>query len=45
MKERIETCGEGGGLILSPAHMIEPEVPWENVTALYEAVDEYGWYS
>lgn len=45
VKERIETCGEGGGLILSPAHMIEPEVPWENVTALYEAVGEYGWYS
>ena len=44
VKLRIETCGKGGGLILSPAHMIEPEVPWENVVALYEAIDRYGNY-
>ena len=22
--------------------MIEPEVPWENLVALYDAIDEYG---
>jgi hypothetical protein len=24
--------------------MIEPEVPWENIVALYDAIDEYGVY-
>ncbi len=32
----------GGGYICSPAHMIKPEVPWENVIALVETVKEYG---
>lgn len=41
---RMETIGKGGGLVLGPTHMIEPEVSWENLTALYEAIDEYGSY-
>jgi uroporphyrinogen decarboxylase len=44
VKERIRTVGAGGGLFLGPSHMIEPEVPWENIVALYEAIDEYGEY-
>lgn len=44
VRRRIEDCGKNGGLILSPAHMIEPEVPFENVRALYEAIFEYGRY-
>lgn len=44
VKDRIERCGKNGGLILSPAHMIEPEVPWENVVALYETIKKYGSY-
>jgi uroporphyrinogen decarboxylase len=44
VRRRIETCGKNGGLILSPAHMIEPEVPWENVVALYQAIEKYGYY-
>ena len=42
VKERIETVGKGGGLVLAPTHMLEPDVPWENVVAFFEAVDEYG---
>ncbi len=42
VRERIETVGRGGGLLLGPSHMIEPEVPWENLVALYQAIDEYG---
>jgi len=42
--ERIATVGQGGGLILSPSHMVEPDVPWENVLAFFEAADEFGEY-
>jgi uroporphyrinogen decarboxylase len=41
---RVDTVGKGGGLLLGPSHMIEPEVPWENLVALYDAIDEYGEY-
>jgi uroporphyrinogen decarboxylase len=44
VRERIETVGRGGGLIISPAYDLEPEVPWQNVLAFFEAVDEYGTY-
>jgi uroporphyrinogen decarboxylase len=45
IRERIETVGQGGGLLLAPTHVLEPDVPWENLLAFFEAVDEYGWYS
>jgi uroporphyrinogen decarboxylase len=44
VKERINTVGRGGGLLLAPTHKIEPDVPWENVIAFFEAVEEYGSY-
>ncbi len=44
VKERIETVGGGGGLVLTPTHVLEPDVPWENIMAFVEAVEEYGWY-
>jgi uroporphyrinogen decarboxylase len=44
VKERVETVGEGGGLLIAPTHILEPEVPWENVLAFFEAVDEFGYY-
>ena len=40
VKMRIETVGYDGGLVLAPAHVIEPEVPWENIVAFFEAVSE-----
>ena len=45
IKRIMATLGEGGGLLLGPTHVIEPEVPWENLTALYEAIDEFGYYN
>jgi uroporphyrinogen decarboxylase len=42
--ERIRTVGQGGGLIISPAYDLEPEVRWENVVAFFETVEEYGAY-
>jgi uroporphyrinogen decarboxylase len=44
VKERIATVGQGGGLLIGPAHVIEPETPVENVLAFIEAVDKYGTY-
>ena len=44
VKERIETVGKGGGLVIGPTHAIEPEVPLENITAFVEAAREYGKY-
>jgi uroporphyrinogen decarboxylase len=41
VKERIETVGPEG-LLLAPTHVLEPEVPWENIVAFVEAVEEYG---
>ena len=41
---RIETVGKGGGLYLSPTHVIAPEVPYENLFAFVEAAKKYGHY-
>lgn len=40
----IEEVGKGGGLLLAPTHVIEPEVPFENVEAFLQAVEKYGKY-
>jgi uroporphyrinogen decarboxylase len=44
VKLRMDTVGAGGGFFIGPSHMLEPEVPWENIVALYDAIDEYGVY-
>jgi uroporphyrinogen decarboxylase len=44
VKHLIETVGEGGGLFLAPTHVLEPDVPWENILAFFEAVEAYGSY-
>ncbi len=44
VRELVATVGEGGGLLIAPTHVLEPDVPWENVIALFEAVDQYGLY-
>ena len=44
VKLMIETVGKGGGLIIAPTHVLEPEVPIDNIKAFLEAVDHYGHY-
>jgi len=39
VRARIRQVGQGGGLILSPAHVLPPETPWANVVAFFEAAD------
>ena len=43
--ERIRTVGYDGGLVLAPTHILEPDVPWENVIAFFEAAEESGYYA
>lgn len=36
----VGRCRETGGLAIAPTHLVEPEVPWENIVALRRACDE-----
>jgi uroporphyrinogen decarboxylase len=38
---RLQKCGGKGGICLGPTHLVEPEVPWENLLAIRQAVEEY----
>ena len=42
VRRMIETVGAGGGLLVAPTHLLEPEVPWENIEALIQAVKDFG---
>ena len=44
VKLRMETIGKDGGLLLAPAHVLQPDTPWENVVAFFHAVEEFGYY-
>jgi len=43
--ERIQTVGKGGGLVLAPSHMLEPDVSWENIVTFFETAEEFGYYT
>jgi len=42
VRELIDRYGRSGGLILSPTHVLEPEVPIANVDAFADACRRYG---
>jgi len=44
VKLRMETIGRGGGLLLAPSHVLQPDTPWENILAFFEAIEEFGYY-
>jgi uroporphyrinogen decarboxylase len=35
VRARVEVLGSGGGLILAPTHNLQPDVPTENIIAMY----------
>ena len=37
VNSRIKTLGKGGGFILAPSHNLQPDIPIENIIAMYEA--------
>ncbi|OHB82627.1 MAG: hypothetical protein A2V98_22025 [Planctomycetes bacterium RBG_16_64_12] len=42
VRRNLQLAGPRGGLFCCPTHMLEPEVPWENVEAYVEACREWG---
>lgn len=44
VKELCEVVGKGGGLTVAPTHMLEPDVPYENIEAFVKAAKNYGKY-
>ena len=41
VRRNIEAFAPGGGFVFATAHNMLPDVPPENIVAMYEAVDEY----
>lgn len=37
----LEICGPQGGIVIAPTHMVEPEVPWENLVAMRDAARDF----
>ena len=33
----LRSCGKQGGIVIAPTHVVEPEVPWENLLAMQAA--------
>jgi len=44
VKWTIKNVGHDGGLLIAPTHVLEPDVSWANIQALFDAVEEYGVY-
>jgi len=44
VRERIATCGPGGGYVVSSANSVTEYVPLENYKAMLAAVEEFGEY-
>ena len=41
VKRLCDVLGERGGLVVAPTHVLEPEVPWQNIMAFHKAVLNY----
>ena len=44
VKTRMQTIGAGGGYLMTPSHLVNPDIPWENIEAFFAAADQYGNY-
>ena len=44
VRVRIGEMAPGGGYILSSSHRLQPDIPVENILAMYEAAKEFGTY-
>jgi uroporphyrinogen decarboxylase len=40
--ELVETMASEGGFILAPSHQFQPDIPPENIVAMYDAAPEHG---
>ena len=44
VKERVRSCGTGGGFLIAPEQPIQLDVPLENIDVFYRSVKKYGKY-
>jgi uroporphyrinogen decarboxylase len=44
VKRRIADLAPGGGFVFSAVHNIQSDVPPENFMAMWDTLQEYGWY-
>jgi len=44
VKRRIDDLASGGGYIMASVHNIQPDVPPENIIAMFDACLKYGYY-
>jgi uroporphyrinogen decarboxylase len=44
IKQQCAGLMPGGGWIASPGNGVTPDVPWENLAAMFDALDEFGRY-
>ena len=44
VKRVMELLGDGGGYLVASVHTIMNDVPAENVLAMVDAVEEFGYY-
>ena len=44
VRQRIQDLAPGGGYILAPAHNVQGDVPPQNLIAMRDAVEEFGYY-
>jgi len=44
VKRRIDDLAPGGGFVFAAVHNIQPDVPPENIRAMWETLQEYGKY-
>ena len=44
VKKNIEIFSTGGGFVFTPVHNVQPDVPPENMEAVYKAAQEFGSY-
>lgn len=44
VKRRIDDLAPGGGFVFAPVHNIQPDVPPQNIMAMWETLQEFGEY-
>ena len=44
VRRRLADLGQGGGYVGCSVHSFQPDVPPENIIAMFEAFNEFGWY-
>jgi uroporphyrinogen decarboxylase len=44
VRRNVEALAPGGGFVFSTVHNIQPDVPPQNIVAMWEALQEYGRY-